>query len=791
MTQAVRRGARDLAAPQQPAAGQQDGARPADEASAPAPSDDTSRLEAGAPLETIVDGARGVAPAAAAVSDAGDAVPAFGRWNITPKATGLDDPLLGCLVILAQMLERPASAEALKAGLPLDQGRLTPDLALRAAERAGLSARLMRRPLARISALTLPCVLLLDGRDACVLVEWLAGGRARIVLPETGRGSLELPRAELAGRYTGYALFARPEARFDRRAERVETPSTGSWLWGTLAQSWPIYAEVALAAVLINAFALASPLFIMNVYDRVVPNRAIETLWVLALGALTVFLFDFLLRNLRGYFVDNAGKIADIKLAARIFEQVLGIRMAARPASAGAFANNLREFESLRDFFTSASLVTLVDLPFVMFFIAIVWLIGGPLAIVPTIAVPLVIAVGLILQMPLNRVVRRSFGEAAQKHGVLVESISGLETIKSIGAEGRMQREWEQCVGATARSATRARFLSALGVNFAAFAQNLVTVWVVIFGVYRIADGLMTVGALVACTIITGRAMAPLAQVAGLLTRYHQARAAYDALNRVMSLPSERPAQVRFVHRPELRGRVEFKNVTFSYPGQKFPALDDVSFAIGAGERVGLIGRIGSGKTTIEKLVLGLYEPERGAVLLDGTDLRQIDPADLRRNIGCVPQDVFLFHGTVRDNVTLGAPFADDAAVLRAAQIAGVEDFLARHPLGFDLNVGERGESLSGGQRQAVAVARALLLDPPILLFDEPTSAMDNGAEVRLKQRLEAVLAGRTLILVTHRASVLSLVERLIVLDAGRVVADGPRDEVLKALAAGRIRAQA
>jgi ATP-binding cassette, subfamily C, bacterial LapB len=543
--------------------------------------------------------------------------------------------------------------------------------------------------------------------------------------------------------------------------------------------------------VLINAFALASPLFIMNVYDRVVPNRAIETLWVLAFGALTVFLFDFLLRNLRGYFVDSAGKIADIKLAARIFEQVLGIRMAARPASAGAFANNLREFESLRDFFTSASLVTLVDLPFVMFFIAIVWLIGGPIAIVPTVAVPLVIAVGLILQMPLNRVVRRSFGEAAQKHGILVESISGLETIKSIGAEGRMQRDWEQYVGATARSATRARFLSALGVNFAAFAQNLVTVWVVIFGVYRIADGLMTVGALVACTIITGRAMAPLAQVAGLLTHYHQARAAYEALNQVMSLPSERPAQVRFVHRPELRGRVEFKNLTFSYPGQKFPALDDVSFAIGAGERVGLIGRIGSGKTTIEKLVLGLYEPERGAVLLDGTDLRQIDPADLRRNIGCVPQDVFLFHGTVRDNITLGAPFADDQAVLQAAQIAGVEDFLARHPLGFDLNVGERGESLSGGQRQAVAVARALLLDPPILLFDEPTSAMDNGAEVRLKQRLEAVLAGRTLILVTHRASVLSLVERLIVLDAGRIVADGPRDEVLKALAAGRIRAKA
>jgi ATP-binding cassette subfamily C protein LapB len=711
-------------------------------------------------------------------------------WQLAPRAATFDDPLLTCLITLTELLERPASGDVLKAGLPLEEGRLTPELAIRAAARAGLSARLVRRVLAQISDLTLPCILLLEGRTACVLVEFLAGEQARVLLPESGRGAVDLPLADLARRYTGYVLFARPEIRFDRRAEQVESAHAGSWFWGTLVQAWPIYAEVMLAAVLINLFALASPLFIMNVYDRVVPNNALETLWVLAAGVITVFLFDFVLRNLRGYFVDSAGKIADLKLASRIFEQVLGIRMAARPPSAGAFANNLREFESLRDFFTSASLVTLVDLPFVLFFILIVWWLGGPIAVVPAVAVPCVIGVGLCLQMPLNRVVRRTFKEAAQKHGVLVESISGLETIKSIGAEGRMQRNWEQFVTATARSATRARFLSSLGVNFSALAQNLVTVGVVTFGVYRIGEGLMTVGALVACTIITGRGMAPLAQVAGILTRYHQARAAYDALNQVMALPVERPRRARFLHRPELQGEIEFKNVTFSYPGQKFPALDGVSFRIRPGERVGLIGRIGSGKTTVEKLVLGLYEPDQGAVLIDGTDLRQIDPADLRRNVGCVLQDVFLFHGSVRDNITLGAPFADDQAVLRAARIGGVEDFVARHPQGFDLNVGERGESLSGGQRQAVAIARALLLDPPVLVLDEPTSAMDNGAENRFKQRLGEVLGGKSLLLVTHRASVLSLVERLIVLDAGRVVADGARDDVLKALAAGRILTQ-
>ncbi|HEX5079917.1 MAG TPA: type I secretion system permease/ATPase, partial [Geminicoccaceae bacterium] len=641
---------------------------------------------------------------------AGQRGPAAG-WEVGGSGAAGDDPLLASLVRLGELLERPTSAERLIAGLPLEDGRLSPALAVRAAARAGLVARLVRRPLDRISELTLPCILLLEGRDACVLVG-RAGDRAVVALPETG-GRSELPLAALAARYTGHALFARPELRLEREAGQARRPG-GNWFWGTVAHAWPIYGEVLLAAVLINLFALAAPLFIMNVYDRVVPNHAIETLWVLAVGVLTVFLFDFLLRNLRGYFVDSAGRMADVKLASRIFEQVMGLKMAARPASAGAFANSLREFESLRDFLTSATMVTLVDLPFVLLFTAAVWLLGGPIAVVPAVAVPLVIGVGLLLQLPLNAVVRRSFEDAAQKHGLLVESISGLETIKSIGGEGRTQRHWERHVAATAGSAMRARLLASLGVNFSALAQNLVTVGVVIFGVYRIAAGDMTVGALVACTIITNRAMAPLGQVAGILTRYHQARAALDALDQVMRLPNERPADARFLHRPDIRGAISFQDVTFRYPGEKQAALEQVSFTLRPGDRVGLIGRLGSGKTTIEKLVLGLYEPEQGAVLLDGTDLRQIDPADLRRNIGCVLQDVLLFRGTIRDNIALGAPFADDRAVLRAARLAGVEDFVARHPKGFDLDVGERGERLSGGQRQAIAVARALLLDPPV-----------------------------------------------------------------------------
>lgn len=747
-----------------------------------------ARLSSATPLPAGDGGAVAGPGAAATAPAASPGAPA--EWQVRRPDATVDDPLLGCLVALAQLMERPVSAQALTAGLPLVGGLLTPDLFPRAAEKAGLSARLLRRDLDEIDDLVLPCVLLLRDRRAVVLLRRDGDERFEILLPETAGGAVALDRRELLERYTGYAFFAKPSVQFARRDAETAVEPERHWFWSTILRQWPVYAEVIVAAVIINCFAIATSLFAMNVYDRVIPNNALDTLWVLTVGVLIVIFFDFLLKVLRGYFVDAAGKVADIHLASKIFHHVMGIRMSARPRSAGAFASNLREFETLRDFFTSATLISLVDLPFLFLFVSIIWVIGGVVALVPLAGVPLVIGVGLLLQVPLNRVVRRTFREASQKHGVLVEAINGLETIKSVAAEGRMQRAWESLVAATAESANQSRLLSAMTVNFAGFVGNAVYIGVIVVGVYEIAAGRLTTGALIACSILSGRAMAPLGQVAGVLTRYHQARASLDTLNGIMRLPVERPADRLFVHRPTLKGAVEFKSVTFSYPGQKLPALTDVSFRIAAGERVGLIGRIGSGKSTIEKLVLGLYEPDSGSVLVDGIDVRQLDPADLRRNIGCVPQDVVLFQGSIRDNITLGAPFVEDAAVLRAAAVAGVEDFASRHPAGYDLNVGERGEMLSGGQRQSIAIARALLLDPPILVLDEPTSAMDNGAESRFMQRIARELAGRTLLLVTHRASLLVLVDRLIVMDGGRIVADGPKDKVLKALASGQVRGE-
>jgi ATP-binding cassette subfamily C protein LapB len=463
--------------------------------------------------------------------------------------------------------------------------------------------------------------------------------------------------------------------------------------------------------------------------------------------------------------------------------------MAAGPTSSGAFASNIREFETLRDFFTSASMAAIVDMPFLLLFLVVIWLIGGPVVTVPAVIIPVVIGVSILVQIPMRRAVERSYRESAQKHATLVETINGLDSIKSASAEGRRQREWNGYVTASAASSMTSRFWSSISINFTLFASNVATVGTIVWGVYRTAEGDMTTGAMVAVSMLTSRAMAPLAQISGLIVRFHQSWTSLKGLNRLMALPTERPAGTVFLRRPNIEGAIEFRNVKFKYPGQQGLALDGVSFKINPGERVGIVGRIGSGKTTIERLVVGLYEPEDGAVLVDGTDIRQLDPADLRRNIGCVLQDGSLFFGSVKDNITLGAPYVEEASIIRAATIAGVDGFIKAHPLGFDLPVGEGGRMLSGGQRQAIVIARALLMDPPILVLDEPTSSMDNSTETAFKNRLGEILAGRTLMLVTHRNSMLSLVDRLIVIDGGKVVADGPKATVLDALMKGRITA--
>ena len=710
-------------------------------------------------------------------------------WRIAPSAVNFEDPLLSCLAMITGLVNRPISEQALKAGLPHGGERFTPELAIQAAHRAGLGARLVHRPkVTDILPLTLPCILLLKGGNACVLIKRPDQKTAEIVHPEGG-GTKIVEVGALQEQFIGYAIFVRAEFKLDARASDVRLSHPKAWFWGTIAKFWPIYNHVFLASILINAFAIASPLFIMNVYDRVVPNNALETLWVLAAGVATVFVFEFIMRNMRTYFVDTAGKNADVIIASRLLERVMAMKLDKKPPSTGALANNLREFESLREFFTSGTLVAFVDLPFVFLFVLVIWLISGPVAFVPLAVIPIVIGAGLILQFPLRNVIEKTHRESTQKHALLFETIDGLETIKAVAAEGRVQRAWERFVGMAAQSAGKAAFISGIATTTAQLSVQMTTVAVVVFGVHQIAQGNITMGALIAATILTGRALQPLGAVAAMLTRLQHARVALKGLDSIMKTPVEREEGKTFLHRPHLSGKIEFQNVSFGYPGQQTKALDGSSFSLEPGERVAILGRVGSGKSTIARLLMGLYEPAEGAVLMDGTDARQIDPADLRRNIGYVSQDNYLFFGSVRDNISFGAPHVDERTIMRAAEIAGVNDFVQGHPLGYDLPVGERGMALSGGQRQAIVVARALLQDPPILMMDEPTSSMDNASEALFKSRLEEVLPGKSLIMVTHRGSLLSLVDRLIVMDGGKIVADGPKDEVLKALRSGQVKA--
>lgn len=713
---------------------------------------------------------------------------AQGPSAASPRQAAAPDTLLECLLVVVRAHGGTLSRQAAVDGLPLVDNRLTPALFRRAAKRAGFASNVVKQPLDDLNTALFPAILLLQGDAACVLLGWSDDGRAaRVIFPELGEAETRLPREALAARYAGHAIYARPEFRFDARTPEVGRVKHRHWFWGTLAENAPLYRDVLLAAFMINVFATALPLFTMNVYDRVVPNHAIETLWMLSLGMLIVLVADVVLRTMRGYFIDLAGSRVDVRLSAYIMERVLGLRLENRPISAGSFAANLRSFETIRDFITSATVTAFIDVPFALIFLVVIGWIAWPLILPIVFGMALLILFALAIHHKMHELSETTYRAGAMRNATLIESLVGLEAIKAIGAEGVMQRKWESSAAFLARVGAQLRLLSSTTLNGSTWVQQFVNVAVVVVGVYLIADGQLTLGGLIASTMLASRAMAPIGQVAGLLTQYHNAATALKSLDDILQQPIERPADSGFVTRQHFRGDIEFKEVDFSYPGQEIAALRNVSLKIRAGEHIAILGRVGSGKTTLEKLILGLYQPTSGAVLVDGIDLRQLDPAELRRSVGYVPQDVTLFYGSLRDNLTIATPTADDAAVLRAAQIGGILEFVNRHPRGFDMMVGERGESLSGGQRQAVAIARAAIHDPPVLLMDEPTGSMDHSSEEEIKQRLREFATGKTLIVITHRTSLLDLVDRIIVIDAGKIVADGPKAQVVEALRQGRI----
>ncbi|MEX5559999.1 type I secretion system permease/ATPase [Pseudomonas rhodesiae] len=696
-----------------------------------------------------------------------------------------DDPLLDGLLTLCSLHYKPASRAMLTTGLPLAGQRLGPDLLPRAAARAGLQGRLLQRKLEQIPTIALPALLLLKEGRSAVLLGW-EGDTARLLLSESEGGEVQVSREALSQDYSGRVFFAQPQHKFDVTSGTL-IPRARSWFKDTLKRSRWLYADAIAASLVINLIALAAPLFVMNVYDRVVPNQATATLWVLAIGICGAYLFDLLLKSMRSLCLDLAGKKTDLIISATLFERIVGMAMKMRPARVGSYAQNIHEFQGMRDFLTSLTLTSLIDLPFTLIILGVIALLGGHLVWIPVVAFPLALGIGHFLQKPLTATLERTMALSAERQSSLIETLAGLDAVKVNNAESERQYQWEQTIGTLSRLELRVKVLSGLAMNITLLIQQVAGVAMIIFGVYQIIDGTLSMGGLVACYMLSGRALGPLAQLSGLLTRYQQAKVTMVSVDQMMELPQERNFEERPLSRKTLQGAMTFREVDFTYPNQQTLALRGINLSVKPGEKIGIIGRSGSGKSSLAKLLVGLYQPDSGSLLVDGVDIRQIDVSELRHNIGYVAQDIQLLAGTLRDNLVCGARYVDDEMVLQAAELAGVHEFARLHPQGYELQVGERGQNLSGGQRQNVALARALLLNPPILLLDEPTSAMDNTGEERLKQRLQSVIENKTVILVTHRASLLSLVDRLLVIDRGQILADGPKAAVMEALKKGQI----
>ena len=708
--------------------------------------------------------------------------------GVEAAATEIHDPLLAALEYLAGHHGLPFSKSAVLRGLPLRDGVLTLDLFVRAADRLGFDAKIVERKPSQVSGLVCPFIILLKSGDVGILLEKRQGVRkVPVVVPgvsDTKKMRLrDLDREALDT--VIYVVDRRQQEAVAADASLMRS-APGHWLWSVVIRFWPTWSYIVFAALIINLLGLALPLFVMNVYDRVIPYNSTATLWALAAGVMIALFSDFMLRMLRATVIENSGRRVDMKVSASLFEQALDATMASRSGRAGEFANHIREFESVRDFFTSTSITSAIDLLFIGIFLGILWMIVGPLALVPLLAVPVVLLVTLAVQVPLARSVSQTQLTQSNRHAILVESMVGIETVKAVAGEGSLQKKWEDAVAGSVRASSATRFWSSLAMYFSMFVQQAVSVVVIIWGVYLVAAGDITIGALIASNILAGRVLAPLGNIAMTLARAQTSFSALRQLNAMMKLDRDHktpPTSGATID----QARIEFRDVDFSYGRHQAKALSGVSLKIAPGERVGIVGRVASGKSTLGKLLAGLYPCEGGAVIVDGTDVRHLWMADLRKAMVYVGQEPELFSGSLSENILFGRQ-EDPAAFAACAQASGVAAFAQGNPLGYAMPVGERGRAISGGQRQSVAIARALFGRPKVLFLDEPTSAMDNLTEAAFIRSFRNWLKPQsTLIVATHRTSLLELVDRLIVLDGGKVVADGPKQKVLASLLKGKV----
>lgn len=705
-----------------------------------------------------------------------------------PSAAVMTDseghPGLAVVEWFAAHLGQPYSQASVLARLPSELDPTDTAMLGRALDTIGLRSKLTQRDLRRLDPIVLPCVIFDAKTGAPIILQKISPDRktVEILIPGEGPMEQELRLKDLRRRTNGKVMLITPSG--DRAASLLSPEARAQgvvyrhWFWTPFWANWTIWVQIILAVFVLNILSVALPLFVMNVYDRVIPNLAYVTLWTLALGVGIAMMLDMVLRILRNGMLETIGKRVDVKAATGIFRQAMNVRLLDRPGGAAGITNTIRDFEMVREFFASSTFVSLIDLMFIGIFIAVLFAIVGPLAYVPLVAVPVVIVMALLAQIPIGRTVEKAQQVATKRHVVLVESLFGIETIKSLNAEPVMQREWEKAVSQSALISGRTRFWSNFAITGTMVTQQAVSVCIIIWGVFLVADAQITVGGLIAANILAGRVLAPLGMIAQTLFRAQHAIKAMRSLSRFMKLPVENTDVVKNSLRVT-KGSIEFKDVTFSYPGAPVPSLENVSLAIQPGETVALLGRVGSGKSTLGKLCNGLIRPDTGLILIDGQEIGQYDPAELREGVAYLTQDTELFTGTIRENLLIGRPYATDAQINRALYFAGMDVFISENPEGLNQFIGEKGSRLSGGQRQGLAIARMVLRNPRIAFLDEPTSAMDQQMEGIITTRLgELAREGMGLVLCTHRQSLADIASRIVVMEKGRKVLDGPRREV-------------
>ena len=695
-----------------------------------------------------------------------------------------NDPLIQAIGELARRYGA-AFSPALLDSLARDAaGRLPFHQAGAAIELAGLDFEELTRKKLPLSDADYPALITREGGSVAVIHE-VKDEQLLVWTPEEGKadgsGARWLDRSEVQADYAGVflAVFGDPDALREQEAP-WHAKGRHHWFWGELRKERKAFRPVLIASLLINLLALALPLFSMNVYDRVIPNRAVSTLWVLGIGVLLAFGMEFALRTARTNVIDQIGRRLDIKLSQKIFGRVMGIPLSARQGSTGGLAARVSEYQIVRDFFASTTIVLMVDTVFLVLFVAVIAYIAGWLALVPIVAIILMAIAGWRLQQKVTDAARDAQADHGLQQTLLVESVAGMETLKSMTGERAMMGRWYNLAEIGSHSQTRLKNIQSVAVGMAQSFQQFSNVALIIGGYYLFDAGVITMGAIIAIVMLSSRSLAPAGQIAFLLTRGRQAKESLESIENLFEVPDERRQGASSLPATVRNASLKLEDVSFSYPEAPTAALDRINLSIEPGEKIALIGRVASGKSTLGRLICGLYQPNEGAFLVNGVDSRQFRPQDLRRAFRFVGQDATLFTGSIKDNLALGEPGVSDERLFEALRMSGADEFLARDDSGFDRAVGEQGRRLSGGQRSFLALARAFVSPSELLFMDEPTGAMDAQTEKQFVARVKDSLEpGQTLMVSTHRPALFELVDRIVVLDKGKVVADGSKAEIL------------